>query len=259
MKQTFRYGDASSQSGDLHLPAAGDRWPVVSLLHGGFWRTPYGREQMELVAVDLAARGYAAWNIGYRRIGERGGGWPGTLEDVGSAIDHLSTLAIHEGRLDLGRVAVVGHSAGGQLALCVGARSTAVRRFAPLKVYPAAVCGLAAVSDLEGAFALGSGNDAARTLMEGSPDEHPDRYAQASPRKLLPLGVRQLLIHGLLDDAVPLELSRTYVRAARDAGERVDYIELPGTGHMQYLDTASEAHARLCAWLEAALDSGTSN
>jgi acetyl esterase/lipase len=255
MIRTFHYGASESQVGDLYIPE-GNRPAVVCLLHGGFWRMPYGREEMAAIATDLAARGYAVWNIEYRRIGSQGGGWPGTLEDTAAAIDHLAVLAAGEVELDLRRVAVVGHSAGGHLALCATAR----RRepdgsFAPRKVFPAAAAGLAAVLDLHASFSLGSGNNAVSALLAGSPGQHPVRYAQASPLGLVPLHVRQLILHGTKDDALPVELSRAYVKIAREVGDDVDYVELPGMGHMEYLDPASQAHDALCKWLAIVLAS----
>jgi acetyl esterase/lipase len=248
MMRTFRYGNDDSQAGDLYTPAT-PRPAVVCLLHGGFWRMPYGREETAPIAADLAARGYAVWNIEYRRIGAPGGGWPGTLDDVVAAIDHLAELNAGAEELDLGRVAVVGHSAGGQLALAACARGRARGRAGPGNVLPVGAAALAGVVDLHRAFSLGCGNGAASTLLGGSPDQHPDRYAQASPLSLVPLGVRQLVVHGTRDDAVPVELAREYVRAARSAGDDVDYVEMAGMGHMEYLDPASAAHAVLCRWL----------
>jgi len=91
MKRTISYGDSNDQQADLHLPdAAGP--PVVCLLHGGFWRMPHGRDQMDAVAGNLVARGFAVWNIEYRRLGASGGGWPGTLDDVRAGIDHLAKV-----------------------------------------------------------------------------------------------------------------------------------------------------------------------
>lgn len=246
--QTFKYGPLESQEGDLHLPHA-TRPPVVCLLHGGFWRMPYGRDELGAVASDIAARGYAVWNIEYRRLGAPGGGWPGTLNDVASAVDHLATLAADGIELDLGRVVVVGHSAGGHLALWVSARKRHSFFDAPARVRPVAAAGLAAVADLARTWAIGAGSGAVNELIGGGPDQHADRYAAASPIELLPLGARQLVIHGNKDEALPADLSRGYAAAAKAAGDDVAYVELPDAGHMDFLDPCSKAHAALCEWL----------
>lgn len=258
VRRSVHYGAAPSQTGDLHLPGAGARWPVVCLLHGGFWRMPHGREQMDAVATDLVARGVATWNIGYRRIGEPGGGWPDTLHDIAKAIDHLAAIAAEEPRLDLRRVAVVGHSAGGQLALCVAARGARDRRFAPVRVLPAAACALAGVLDLERAFEIDAGRGAVAEFLGGTPQHAGDRYALASPRRLLPLGVPQLILHGAADTVLPPALSQSYVHAARRAGDCVDHEEMPHAGHMDYLDPSGAAHHRLCAWLGRTLHDASS-
>lgn len=253
MMRNFRYGPAISQVGDLYLPKT-PQPAVVCLLHGGFWRMPYGRDETAAIAVDLAARGYAVWNIEYRRVGSPGGGWPGTLEDVAAAIDYLAVLAANGEDLDLQRVAVAGHSAGGHLALCACAKRTGDDgRFAPRTVAPVAAAALAGVLDLHATFSLSSGNSAVSELLGGSPSEHPARYAQASPLALVPLNVQQLIVHGTQDIALPVELSRKYAQAALLAGDRVDYLELAGMGHMEYLDPASNAHDALCQWLSSAL------
>ncbi len=247
--RTLRYGAAPSQEGDLHLPAA-RRPAVVCLLHGGFWHTPHGRDQLGAVARDLARRGFAAWNLGYRRVGEAGGGWPGTFEDVAAGIDHLSRLAAEGTELDLDRVIVAGHSAGGQLALWAAARGGQRRPpHGPARVRIAAAAAQAAILDLHGVFAMGAGRGAVRLLLGGAPEEQPARYAATSPAALLPLGVPQLILHGAADEALPVESARDYARAAAAAGDAVRYVELSRAGHMDYVDPASEAHAALCAWL----------
>lgn len=245
--RTIKYGQFDAQEADLHLPHAA-RPPVVCLLHGGFWRMPYGREEFAAIAQDLAAKGYAVWNIEYRRLGAPGGGWPGTLTDVALAVDHLATLAAEGSDLDLSRVTVVGHSAGGQLALSVSARNNA-GPFRASRVQPTAVAALAAVSDLARAHQTCAGNSAVAQLLGGSPEQVPDRYSTASPIQLLPLGTAQLIIHGVKDDALPIDLSRRYAATAHAAGDSVDLVELAGAGHMDFLDPHSEAHATLCHWL----------
>lgn len=249
MRQWLRYGSSPDQEGDLHRPPA-HRPPVVCLLHGGFWRMPYGRDQLEAIAGDLASRGFAVWNLGYRRLGTPGAGWPGTFEDVAAGLDHLARLSADGVDLDLDRVTVVGHSAGGHLALWAAGRSRARdRQLPPVRVL--AVAGLAPIADLARAWEQQIGGEAVAELLGGPPSRHPERYRAASPIEMLPLGVPQLVLHGTADDAVPVELSRGYARAARAAGDSVELIEFADTGHMEFLDPNSAAHAALCRWLSA--------
>jgi acetyl esterase/lipase len=151
--QTVKYGPSDSHVGDLYLPAAVSP-PVVCLLHGGFWRMPFGRDEFSPVAIDLATRGFAVWNIEYRRLGVPGGGWPGTLQDVAAAIDHLAALAAGGTALDLDQVTVVGHSAGGQLALWSATGGGKRDGYcAPSKVRPVATVGLAAAVEIRARLA----------------------------------------------------------------------------------------------------------
>jgi len=247
--RTERYGPLEDQAGDLYLPA-GSRPAVICLLHGGFWRMPHGRDQMTAIAHDLARRGLAVWNLEYRRLGSATGGWPGTFEDAIAGIGHLARLVAVGVDLDLERVTVVGHSAGGHLALwSAGRQRREPERGAAEPVRISAAVGLAPVADLVRGYDLGLGGGAVAELLGGTPAGQAARYQAASPRAMLPLGVPQLLIHGTADDVVPVELSRSYTRAARSAGDQVELLELPGAGHMEYLDPASPAHAALCDWL----------
>lgn len=245
---TFAYGPLESQVGDLYMPPA-RRPPVVCLLHGGFWRMPYGREELADIARDIAARGYAVWNIEYRRLGEPGGGWPGTLDDIRTSVDHLAVLSDEGHDLDLDRVIVVGHSAGGHLALWVSAKNKDVASRTS-RIRPFAAAGLAAISDLARACAISAGGGAVREFLGGGPDEVPDRYRAASPVEMLPLGVRQLVIHGARDQALPIDLSRTYAVAAQASGDEVTLVELPDAGHMDFTDPDSDAHEAVCRWLD---------
>jgi acetyl esterase/lipase len=248
-KQAIRYGPSVDQEADLYLPTT-PRPPVVCLLHGGFWRMPHGRDQMAAVADDLASRGLAAWNLEYRRLGTPRAGWPATMDDVAAGIDHLAQLSVGGVDLDLDRVSVVGHSAGGHLALWVGGRNRSSSAQSP-RVRVLAAIGLAPIADLAHAYELKVGGEAVAELLGGTPSQYPERLRAASPIEMLPLRVRQLILHGAADDVVPVDLSRRYSRAADAAGDTVELIELPGTGHMEYLDPSSEAHATLCRWLLA--------
>jgi acetyl esterase/lipase len=240
--RTLAYGPTEHQVGDLYLPGTAGA-PVICLIHGGFWRMRYARDHIVPIALDLVERGFAVWNLEYRRVGAPGGGWPGTLQDVATGIDLLATLAMESGALDLNRVTVVGHSAGGHLALWAAAQT---RRFRI-----AAAVGLAAVSDLRLAYELGCVKGAVASFLGGSPEEFAQRYRTASPAEMLPLGVKQLLIHGTPDEDVSVEISRRYAKAAAAAGDDVDFIELASANHMDFIDPTSEAHATLCSWLLA--------
>ncbi|MGZ6124646.1 MAG: alpha/beta hydrolase family protein [Myxococcales bacterium] len=256
--RTHRYGTAPSQEGDLHLPKDA-RPPVICLLHGGFWRLPYGRDQMIPLAEDLTRRGYAAWNLEYRRIGEECGGWPGTLQDVSAGIDQLAVLKDEGADLDLDRVVTVGHSAGGHLALwAAGTRKLAAGDPAP-KVNVMAAAGQAPAADLERVYELDLSRGVAVEFLGGTPKGLPERYAFASPRALLPLGLPQLVVHGSDDDIVPASIGRDYAAAAREAGDPVDYVELPGTGHFEHLDPAGPAWAAVTAWLDRLFSHGSSH
>jgi acetyl esterase/lipase len=246
--RTYSYGSLISQEGDLYLPHV-PRPPVVCLLHGGFWQMPYGREEFTAVAKDLAARGYAVWNIEYRRLGAAGGGWPGTLHDAASAIDHLATLVADGIGLDLNRVIVAGHSAGGHLALWAAARNKPANIQSLVCVQPIAAVGLAAITDLARAFELNVGKGSVNEFLGGSPTQYPDRYATASPIELLPIGVGQLIIHGVNDEELPIDLSRSYAAAAQASGDHVEFVELSDEGHMDFLDPNSKGHSALCEWL----------
>jgi acetyl esterase/lipase len=217
-----RYGSHADQVVDVH--AAADPRAVVIVLHGGFWRARYGADLMDALCDDLVARGYTAWNVEYRRVGS-GGGWPGTFDDVEAA-----TALAKETGLPL---VTLGHSAGGHLALWAGSRCGA-----ELAVSQAGVL------DLEDAWRRGLSSHAAGELLGGPPDEVPGRYAAASPAALLPLGVRQLVVHGRRDDTVPVEMSRAYAARALDAGDQVELVETD-EGHYECLDPGSASWAAI--------------
>ncbi len=246
--RTERYGPHVDQIGDLYIPSR-LRPPIICLLHGGFWRMPYGRDQMSALAQDLAERGFAVWNLEYRRSGINGGGWPYSFEDVTKGLEHLSHLA-GEVEIDLSRLVVVGHSAGGQLAL-VSATIDWKREIhhgnSGNRI--AAIVGQAPLVDLIQAYELGVGGSAIADYFGGSPHERYSQYLQASPIMRLPLGIPQLILHGTADDVVPFDLSRGYVQAARNSGDQAELIELAGLGHMDFLDPSSAAHTALCSWL----------
>lgn len=244
---TLSYGPRPDQVGDLYLPDAG-KAPLVCLFHGGFWRLPYGRDELAPMAADLQARGFAVWNLEYHRVGAAVACWPRTFQDIDAMLAFLPGLQSAYPGIDLQRVVFVGHSAGGHLAFWAASR---LGRGSPLRP-AAAVIGLAPLLDLVAAQAAGLGNGAVDSFLGGPPVAVPDRYDLASPRSLLPLRVRQYLLHGEADTAVPVEHSRAYVDAARQAGDDATCLVLPGTDHMAFIDPGSPAYDALCRSLTAA-------
>lgn len=242
------YGRHASQRAELHLPAAPGPHPVVVAIHGGSWGSTYGKIVMRGAAAELSRRGWAVWNIEYRRLG-RGGGWPASFEDVAAAVDHLVVV---DAPLDLGRVAGLGHSAGGQLVLWAASRyklapgSTGAD---PAVRFVAAVS-QAGVVDLGGAQARAPGG-AVAALMGGSPVEVPAHYAIGDPIRLVPVDLPVLLVHGTEDATVSVERSRAYASAARAAGGVVELVEIPGEAgrHRGHIDPRGPAFAVAADWL----------
>ena len=246
---TLAYGPDSSQDGDLWCPAGPGPHPVVVLFHGGFWYHAWERDLMDGLARDLARRGIAAWNVEYRRVGA-GGGWPATGEDAARATDHLLALAPVYG-LDLGRVAVLGHSAGAQLALWVAARG---RRG---EVHPALAVGMATIADLEEAIAARTGGSSVLRLLTPDPDRPGGdidvALAEASPRARVPIGVPQILAHATNDDVVPPSQTTAYAQAARATGDDVTVLDVGAAGHFALIDPLSSAWATVARAVEARL------
>jgi acetyl esterase/lipase len=244
----YRYGPAPLQRIDLHLPPGDGPHPVAILIHGGSWLggLRYSKLLMRPVAADLTRRGWAAWNVEYRRGNT--GGWPVTFDDVAAAVDLLAEK--NDERLDLERLVAIGHSAGGQLALWVGARPTA-RAGAPgrdPRVRISRVASLAGVCVMEEP-ARGEPVGAIGTFLGGGPDEVPDRYAEAEPLSRVPLGIPTLLVHGKADETIPLKRSRQYAQAARAAGDEVELVEIPGADHRDPIDPRGECWAAVVGWL----------
>lgn len=242
-RERIVYGDHDVAYGDLWLPAGDDRVLVVVLIHGGFWRQQFALDLMDGLAESLVAQGYAAWNIEYRRVGG-GGGFPETFLDVAAAVDHLATLDGPTGaRLDLDRVAVVGHSAGGHLAGWVASRHVlpADAPGADPRVRPVVAFPQAGVLDLVGCAENDVGGSACPDLLGATPDEAPEIYAATSPLALLPIGVPVIAVHGTRDGIVPPAQSERYVAAATDAGDPAELATVAGADHFDVIDPDHEA------------------
>ena len=216
------YGNDPSQFGELRLPAGKGPHATVIFIHGGFWRNAYNLGHAGHLCAALAKAGAATWNIEYRRVGDPGGGWPGTLDDVLHAGEYLKRLGPRY-NLDLRRAIAAGHSAGGHLALWLAAqRAVDLRGVVPL----------AAVSDLRRAYAMQLGDNAVGKFLGGSPDRFPQRYQATSPMQLLPISVPQRVIHGTADNIVPFEMSERFAKASHNA----KLIPLEGAGHFELID-----------------------
>ena len=234
--RAYRYGDHPSQYAELTVPDGTGSPPVVVVVHGGFWREAYGAELGRPLATDLAARGWAALNVEYRRVGLNrragGGGWPQTLLDVAAAVDGLADAGqqLAGGRLDLDRVVGLGHSAGGHLAGWLAARAglPANAPGARPEVRLHGLVSQAGVLDLVTAAREGVGGRAVPDLMGGGPDQRAAAYALASPIARLPLGVPSVCVHGTQDSNVPYRQSEAFVAAARAAGDRSELRPFDG-------------------------------
>jgi acetyl esterase/lipase len=229
------YGPLPLQFGDLRLPAGDGPFPLLVVVHGGYWKANWNLIHTGHLCIDLAARGIATWNVEYRRVGDVGGGWPATVEDVGRALAFIPELAMRY-PLDLDRVALFGHSAGGHLVLSNTNR-------VPLR----AVFAIAALTDIEATLERGGGDGAAAAFLGGAP------AAEASPLRHAPLGVPTILVHGTEDETVPYDDS---VRYAEAAGDEARLIRLDGAGHFEPVDPQAREWTTVAAEIESVLGRG---
>ncbi|WP_120520141.1 alpha/beta hydrolase family protein [Arthrobacter celericrescens] len=246
-REVVAYGDHPDQWGELFLPEHPDPRVVgiAVIIHGGYWRKTYTAELGVPAALDLSERGVIAWNLEYRRAGHNGvegsGGWPSTFEDIASGIDALAAIATEKG-LERRRVAALGHSAGGHLAVWAAGRGKLPHGVpgADPQVALTAVVSQAGVLDLEGAWRLGLSSGAVENLM-GAPPAQMNAYAFANPVACLPIGVPIHAFHSRSDDEAPFSLSETYVTAAQAAGDPALLHETTGD-HLDIITPGKESY-----------------
>ena len=235
---TVSYGDDQMQKVDVWLPRGAGPFPVVVMVHGGCWQTKIAdRTLMNWVADDLRRSGVAVWNIDYRGVDRRGGGYPGTFTDAAKAVDQL-TLSASKYRLDTRRVVAVGHSAGGHLALWLAARprlpaTSPLHTANPLKL--ASVVSLGGLPDLEATAASPDNGCGTEVVAKLVGTDRRDPYADTSVPRLLPLGVPQALVNGREDRIIPYRMATDYVTRATAAGDRVTLHTVPNTGHVELI------------------------
>jgi acetyl esterase/lipase len=233
------YGSDPNQFIDLRLPTSKiGSHPLVINIHGGFWRAKYNLDHAGHLCAALTAKGLATANLEYRRVGNEGGAWPGTFEDVRSAYQFLIQNA-QKHNCDPQQIVVMGHSAGGQLALCLAAHEPLVTT----------VISLAGVVDLQRAYQLHLSHDAVVEFLRGTPSEVPDHYREADPMQFSIAKARQWLIHGTSDDVVPPSFSRDYValkqRRSGKKPENAHLLEIPAASHFDLIDPTSKAWNRV--------------
>ncbi len=260
----LKYGPGDLQFGDLRLPrlTPGQRAPVLVFVHGGWWKAKYGLAYGGHLCAALKHAGVATWSVEYRRVGDLGGGWPGTFQDVAAAYDYLQPLA-KSYPLDLTRVVVAGHSAGGHLAFWLAGRPhlpensqlAGLRAFRPMRavIALAGAVDLRLTIDLSGYFTFAHDKHEVQNLMGGSPAEHPERYRSGNPGELLPLNVPQYLLQGTRDDQIPPQLPARWAERGRQLGEQVTVELIPGADHFDLVDPQSKAWPHVLATMRKTL------
>jgi acetyl esterase/lipase len=248
------YGPLPLHFGDLWLPKGSlgskQRWPLVVLIHGGWWKAKYDLGYAGFLCDAMRAQGIAVWSLEYRRVGDEGGGWPGTMQDVAAGMDHVAKLA-EAYPLDLQRVIAAGHSAGGHLAFWLAGRHHIPHTSELAEPQPkfmlrgvvalAGAVDLRLTIDLGGFFSFSSGGPAVRSLMGGDPKQVPERYSAGDPGLLLPLGLKQILVQGSEDNQIPAELPRRWAENAKRQGDSVEVKIVPGADHFDVVDPGSLA------------------
>ena len=196
---TLSYGDDASQELDLRLPDGDGPHPVAVVLHGGFWRTPYLRNNTSAVAAALTRAGWASANVEYRRLGP--GSYAAMLADVAAARLYLDGV---DAPLDLSRTMAIGHSAGGHLRVVARVCWRSGQGRCPRgRLRP------------RGRRACRARSERGMQLLGGEPSAVPEAYEAADPARRLPLGVAQLLAHGTADGVRCRSNTRSVMRSAR--------------------------------------------
>lgn len=253
--QTYSYGNLDSQIGDLMLPAGKGPYPVVMLIHGGFWRDGYYRDSFHGIAADLAKRGIAVWNIEYRRVGESGGGFPESHQDVLEALNYLKHLA-SDFPLDLKQVAVVGHSAGGYLSAWASSLpQPPLAEIMPAPQVPVRLSiSLAGVTDLDEAHKHGGGEQAATNFLKSAAENEMLRQQLSVGYLTFATDMELLLAHGALDSYVPVELSELTCQILLERGVSVELLVFPDADHNEFVDPNTPEWQAIAARIEGVIN-----
>lgn len=239
------YGEEDLQIGELRTPlTTKDTFPLVIFIHGGCWLSDYNLDHVSTVCADLVKEGYAVWTPEYRRVGNEGGGYPNTFKDIQAGVDFARTLAdIYP--LDLEKVVIMGHSAGGHLALWLATQQNLAKNSRLYNANPLPIKGvisLAGITDLKAYDAIGNDcSTAVAKLMGGTAEKMDSRYYKGSPIHLLPADVPLRLIHGAKDAIVPIGQSETFAKKAAAKGVDVKVLTIEEGGHFDMVSPYSEA------------------
>jgi acetyl esterase/lipase len=264
--ERLTYGKDPLQFGELRLPKGAGPFPVAVLVHGGCWQVklpnlPENVTSFELlrpIAAALATAGVASWNVEYRRLGNEGGGWPGTYHDLSRATDCLRELAPRY-RLDLKHVVAVGHSSGGQLAVWLGARGKLPKSSPLYTNSPLLLNGVVSVDgppDLEADRAIEQsvcGGPVVTDFLGGTPTEFPSRYREGSASGLIPIGTKQVLFVASMLGEKWMALFQQYVAAAEKAGDPVRLVTMDGAGHFDGINPKAPASQAVMANIQSML------
>jgi len=226
------YGDTNPalQYGLFWLPkgpARSETPPLIVLIHGGCWLNAYDIQHTFPLSSALAQAGYAVWSIEYRRTGDEGGGWPGSFDDIRQGLAFTRNLETYP--VDLDRMVIMGHSAGGHLALLAASENKNID----------AVIGLAAISDIvEYSRGTNSCQTATIDFMGGEYEENQVAYDAANPVGK-PVNDKTVLLQGDIDIIVPVEQSQLPGATAVvfEGAGHFDWVH-PGTGAYQMLISA---------------------
>jgi acetyl esterase/lipase len=253
------YGDGPEQFGDLRLPAGAGPHPLAIVVHGGSWSARHSLAYMSHMCTALRELGLATWSLEFRRVGSVDGGWPNLFRDVARGADHVRDLAkTYPVRLE--HIVATGHSSGGHLALWLASRGRIPPGDVLLTEDPVpigTVVAIAPIGDLQARWRTGGrGTEAVGALMGGSPGDVPERYASGSPAELLPIGVRQRLVHGARDD-LTITLSDDYVARARALGDDAAVVRIETAGHFEVIDPRAAEWPAVARELVAAAEPGS--
>lgn len=249
-RTAYRYGAHPRQVADLWLPEGDRHDGVVALVHGGAWQVGTDRSNVDNTVADLVGRGYVVLNCDYRGVDD-GGGWTGTFTDVAAALDQVAEAATAQG-VDAARTLVLGHSAGGHLAMWAAARRRlpAGAPGADPRVVPVFAGSMSGVLH---PTTLAASDPNVVNVFGGTPAEVDDRYAVGDPARLVALGMPLFVLHGTADETVPPSQAQEFHDLAVAAGDQVDLQLVEGATHGDPLFPGEPTWGRALDWIVASL------